>query len=113
MDNSLSEQPVETSHLVPNPRRGILEQISALIVTPPELRMCVNVGCRYCNFKPDPVCAFQSGWEDFAIQYRYVVWRYVVLLMDSLVETCKHCFVAWLKVFHRRMGRLSDCRSLR
>ena len=58
----------------------------ALMVGTSELRMRVYMNCRQSDFKPDPVCAFDSGRKDFAVDRSYVVGWYVSFVVDSFVD---------------------------
>jgi hypothetical protein len=58
-----------------------------LIVSAPELCMRVHVNGRQSDFKPDPVCAFNSARKDFAVDRGYVVGWYVIFVVDGFVDT--------------------------
>ena len=60
---------------------------STLIVSTPELRVRVHMNCRQSDFKPDPVCAFNSAREDFAVDCGYVMGWDVILFVDGFVDT--------------------------
>ena len=59
----------------------------ALVVSTPKLRVRVHIHCRQSDFKPDPVCAFNSAREDFAVECGYVVGWNVILVVDGFVDT--------------------------
>jgi hypothetical protein len=42
---------------------------------------------RQSDFKPDPVCAFNSAREDFAVERGYVVGWNVIFVVDGFVDT--------------------------
>jgi hypothetical protein len=48
--------------------------------------MRVYVNGRQSDFKPDPVCAFNSARKDFAVDRGYVVGWYVIFVVDGFVD---------------------------
>jgi hypothetical protein len=48
--------------------------------------MRAYMNCRQSDFKPDPVCAFDSAREDFAVESSYVVGWYVIFFVDGFVD---------------------------
>jgi hypothetical protein len=76
MGERLRSCPAPTSH-----------PFSALVmISTPELRMRVHMNSRHSDFKPDPVCAFNSAREDFAVECGYVVGWNVILVVDCFVD---------------------------
>ena len=73
---------------------------STLVVSTPELRVRVHVNGRQSNFKPDPVCAFNSAREDFAVECGYVVGWYVIFVVDGFVDARERCLITSSKMFH-------------
>jgi hypothetical protein len=62
-------------------------RLSTLVVSTPELRVRLYVKSRQSNFKPNPVCAFHSAREDFAVDCGYVMRWYVILFVEGFVDT--------------------------
>ena len=69
-----------------SPPSAKTNRLSTLVVSTPELRVRVYVNSRQSDFKPDPVCAFNSARKDFAEECGYVVGWYVILVVYSFVD---------------------------
>ena len=65
---------------------GLSPFLLALMVGTSELRVRVHVNSRQSDFKPDPVCAFNSARKDFAEKCGYVVGLYVIFVVDGFVD---------------------------
>ena len=61
--------------------------LALVVISTPELRVRVHMNSRHSDFKPDPVCAFNSAREDFAVQGAHIVGWNVILVVDGLVDT--------------------------
>ena len=71
---------------VPAPAPSLSPNCLTLIVRTPELRVRVHMDSRQSDFKPDPVCAFDSARKDFAVECGYVMRWYVVFVVDDFVD---------------------------
>jgi hypothetical protein len=59
---------------------------SALVIRASKLRMRVHMNGRQSDFKPDPVCALDSGREGFAVHCGYVMWWDVIFFVNGFVD---------------------------
>jgi len=84
-DRTMAASRVSTGERLCSYRAAPLFSLS-LIICAPELRMRVYVNCRQSDFKPDPVCAFDSARKDFAVECGYVMRWYVVFVVDDFVD---------------------------